>query len=101
MQLPEKQVRKPENRKCPKIITGKLYKFAKHGRRCGGVKHFAGFLAEPTFCVTHFILTPTYWRIIENDKLIFDASIFSLNNDVVVFPGHGDDTTIGEERENY
>lgn len=27
--------------------------------------------------------------------------IFSLNNDVVVFPGHGDDTSIGEERENY
>jgi len=27
--------------------------------------------------------------------------LFSLNNDVVVFPGHGDETTIGEERENY
>jgi glyoxylase-like metal-dependent hydrolase (beta-lactamase superfamily II) len=27
--------------------------------------------------------------------------IFSLNNDTVVFPGHGDDTTIGEERKRY
>jgi glyoxylase-like metal-dependent hydrolase (beta-lactamase superfamily II) len=27
--------------------------------------------------------------------------IFSLNNDTAVFPGHGDDTTIGEERKRY
>ena len=27
--------------------------------------------------------------------------IFSLNNDTIVFPGHGDDTTIGEERQRY
>ena len=38
------------------------------------------------------------------DKNAMDMSlkyIFSLNNDVIVFPGHGDETSIGEERENY
>ena len=27
--------------------------------------------------------------------------LFTLNNDVVVFPGHGDDTTIGKEKSRY
>jgi len=38
------------------------------------------------------------------DNLAMDKSlkyIFSLNDEVVVFPGHGDDTTILEERNRY
>ena len=38
------------------------------------------------------------------DERAMDSSlryIFTLNNDVTVFPGHGDETTIQKERNRY
>ena len=38
------------------------------------------------------------------DEIAMDSSlryIFTLNNDVMVFPGHGDETTISKERNRY